>query len=317
MTRRTLSVVIPVYCNAESLPELHQRLSIVASRLGERAVDLQIIFVDDGSTDDSRGILNRIAADDSRVCVIALTRNFGAVQCSKAGLRYVQGEAFVIMAADLQDPPELLDELVDRWLTGAQFVICERISRDDPVFTRLFAWLYYRLLRILVAPGFPVGGFDMALMDRDMLAPLRDSAKTTYTPILAYWLGYQPEVIQYHRPRRRHGLSKWTFAKKFNAFLDVFFGFSVKPLRAVTFIGGVIALLAMAYGVLVAANALFGRVDSVGFPTLVAMIAFLSGIQIIAIGVIGEYLWRTLDQVNQRPGAIVQSEYFGDASPKA
>lgn len=306
-----VSIVIPVYCNEESLFELFERLNRVTS--GIKDCQFEFIFVDDGSTDGSLRVLKEISNSDERIRIVVLTRNFGAVRASKAGLKYVNGDAFIIMAADLQDPPELISSLVDAWRRGSKFVICARISRDDPITTRIFASIYYRIVRVFVVPGFPTGGFDLALMSRELLEPIRDSSKNVYTPILSFWLGYDPTVIQYHRPKRLHGKSKWTFGKKFNAFLDVFFGFSNRPLRAVTMGGAILALVAMLYAILVIIGKIAGRVDSIGFPTLVALVTFLSGVQLLTLGVVGEYLWRVLDNVDRRPSAVVDYVYSRSA----
>jgi len=302
---KRISIVVPVYCNAESLPELMNRIDYASECLLPSGIEFEIIFVDDGSTDNSVAVLQGITEGDKRVTLVTLSRNFGSVHCSKRGLQFVTGDAFIILAADLQDPPELIVDLAKAWLDGETFVICERSTREDPVTTKIFAWLFYRLIRIFIVPGFPLRGFDLALYDQKMLPTLRDSSKTTYTPILAFWMGFRPYVIPYARQIRRHGRSKWTFGKRFNALLDVFFGFSVKPLRLVTFAGVLVSGTAILYGVVVVVNALLGNVQSVGFATLVVLISFLSGLQMLTFGVVGEYLWRVVEQVNRRPESVV------------
>jgi dolichol-phosphate mannosyltransferase len=224
----------------------------------------------------------------------------------RIGLRYVTGNAFAFLSADLQDPPELLLELSDRWLTGAKFVIAEREHRDDPMLTRLLSRMYYWLIRHLVLPGYPVGGFDVALMDGAMLEPLRTSTKSAFLPLLAFWLGYSPSIIRYSRRRRSHGRSRWTFWKKVRAFIDVMLGFSVTPIRAISGIGAFVSLLSFAYGVVVMMAAVFGDVPVPGFATLVALVTFLLGLIILMLGMIGEYLWRISDQSNSRPEAVVE-----------
>jgi len=308
MTRQLLSIIVPVYCNEASLSELHSRLQHVADTLNDLAVDCEFIYVDDGSLDGSFEVMQEIAASDTRVTLLQLSRNFGVMRAYKAALAYVKGDAFVSIAADLQEPPELISAMVERWKEGNRFVICERTSRGDPLTTRILAWIYYRLVRLFIVPGFPIGGFDLALMDRCMLDTLRYSSKTTYTPILAYWMGFPPAVIKYRRLPRLHGSSKWTVAKKVNALADVFAGFSVKPLRAIAFVGIFVAGISVAYSIAVLIAAIAGRIDSPGFPTIVALISFLSGLQLLTLGVVGEYIWRTLDQVNGRPESVVSFE---------
>lgn len=304
--QRTVSVVVPVYHNATSLPLLFERLLAVERELLDRhQVRLQLIFVNDGSRDDSQDALLRIKERRADAVIVKLSRNFGAVHASRTGFRFVEGDAFIIIAADLQDPPELLLEMVPRWLGDRKFVIAVRASRQDPVASRAYSWLYYRLLRFLVVPGYPEGGFDVALMDRAMLEPMRNCSKNAFTPLLAYWLGHEPDVVTYHRPRREHGRSGWTFSKKVKAFLDVMLGFSVTPIRLISAFGVVVAGISFTYGLTVVIGALVGNVAVSGFATLAALLTFLLGLIIIMLGIIGEYLWRIFDEVNRRPEAVI------------
>lgn len=305
-TMKVISVVIPVYHNADSLPALFERLQAVERQLVERhQVTLQLVFVNDGSRDASQQALLAIKAQHPDVTVVRLARNFGAVHASRAGLHFVGGDAFMIIAADLQDPPELLLEMTPKWLSGRKFVIAVRATREDPWKSRIYSWLYYRVLRLLVVPDYPKGGFDMALMDRAMLEPMRNCSKNAFTPLLAYWLGYEPEVVTYHRAAREHGKSHWTFPKKIKAVLDVMLGFSVTPIRLISAFGVVVAGLSFSYGFLVGIGALLGNVEVSGFATLAILITFLLGLIIVMLGVIGEYLWRIFDEVNQRPDAVI------------
>jgi polyisoprenyl-phosphate glycosyltransferase len=303
---RRVTVVIPVYQNAASLPALYERLVAVEAELTARhATRLQLVFVNDGASDESQAALMAIKSARPDATIIKLTRNFGAVHASRAGLRFVDGDAFTILAADLQDPPELLLEMIPRWLAGRKFVIAVRASRTDPLGTRLAARLYYRLIRWLVVPGFPKGGFDIALMDRAMLTPMRECSKSAFTPLLAYWLGYEPDVVPYHREKRLHGRSGWTLSKKVKAFLDVMLGFSVTPIRMISAVGAMVALASFAYGLTVAAGALLGRIEVSGFATIAILITFLLGLIILMLGIIGEYLWRIFDEVNRRPESVI------------
>lgn len=304
-----ISVVIPVYMNAGSLPGLFDALRDLEASLAERATGLQLVFVDDGSSDESLAELLRIKAARNSTTVVKLTRNFGAVAAIRTGLRFVTGDAFAFLAADLQDAPQLIVAMVDRWRAGSRFVIAERESRDDPMLSRLFSAIYYWLLRKLVLPGYPAGGFDLALMDRVMLQPLRDSAKSAFLPLLAYWLGFKPDVILYHRSHRTHGNSRWTLGKRARAFLDVMLGFSVTPIRAISAVGAVVSLASFAYGTAVVVAALIGEIPVPGFAALAALVTFLLGLIILMLGMIGEYLWRIFDENNRRPEAVVDEVY--------
>lgn len=301
-----LSVIVPVYHNADSLPILFQRLHQVEQTLQERhGLILQLIFVNDGSRDGSQVALLDIKRQRPEATIVRLSRNFGAVHAARAGFGFITGDAFVIVAADLQDPPELLLEMVPRWLGGSKFVIAVRASRQDPWLSRAYSWLYYRLLRALVLPGYPESGFDIALMDKAMLEPMRNCSKNAFTPLLAYWLGYPPDVVSYHRPKREHGRSGWTFTKKVKAFLDVMLGFSVTPIRLISAVGAVVAAASFAFGIAVMVNALFGNIVVSGYAALVSLITFLLGTIIVMLGIIGEYLWRIFDEVNRRPESVI------------
>lgn len=305
---RKVSIVVPVYYNAESLPPLFERLLELESGLAELELALELIFVDDGSGDDSWAVLRQLRERRPATRLVKLSRNFGAVHASKTGFRYVTGDCFLVVAADLQDPPALVLEMVKHWLAGSKFVICARASRDDPAISRLFSFLYYKLLHLLVMKEYPDGGFDMALMDRALLPHLVNSSKNVFTPLLAYWLGFKPTVLTYHRPKREHGRSRWTFRRKFKSFLDVVLGFSVTPIRMISALGVVVAAASFGYGASVVLHALVKGVDVPGFASLVALVTFLQGLIIVMLGVIGEYLWRIFDETNKRPETVVEEE---------
>ena len=306
---KKISIVVPVYFNGPSIPVLAVGLAKLENELARRRLKLELIFVDDGSEDDSLAELLKIKKRRPATKVIKLTRNFGAVYASKTGFRYVTGDAFMTIAADLQDPPELVLQMVDKWQAGSKFVICERITRDDPFLTKMFSNVYYFLVRHLVLKDYPIGGYDMGLMDRAFQPHLAGSSKSAFTPLLAYWLGYKPEVIHFHRPGRHHGKSRWTFMKKLKTFLDVLLGFSVVPIRLFSAIGTAVSLVSYLYGVRVVISALVGNIPIQGFSTLAALITFLLGLIILMLGMIGEYLWRIFDETNRRPETVIEQVY--------
>jgi dolichol-phosphate mannosyltransferase len=306
---RKISVVIPVFFNSGSLPELFQSLVQLKARLAKKGLGTEFIFVDDGSGDDSLERLLQFRKGRSDTKVVKLTRNFGSMRAIKAGYLQVSGDAFTYLAADLQDPPELVDEMADLWLKGERFIICERSSREDPALSKLFSRIYYALLRRWVIPGYPAGGFDVALMDKSLLPYMVQSAKSAYSPLLAYWLGFKPAILRYHRRGRQHGRSRWTLGKKFSAFLDVMLGFSVQPIRFISGLGMLIYVLSFCYGINVVVHALLGKVPVVGFASLASLIAFLVGLVILMLGVIGEYLWRIFEELNRRPEMVVDRIY--------
>ena len=306
---RTVSVVVPVYCNSESLPLLFDRLSRIETRLHDVGLLMELIFVDDGSTDASLERLLKIKEERPATKVIKLSRNFGEFRASKCGVQFVTGECFAILAADLQDPPELLLEMARYWIDGTKFVVCVRDSRSDPLLSRVLSGLYYRMLRLLVIPEYPRGGYDFALMDRSFLPFLRDSSKNAPIPLLAYSLGFTPAQILYHREQRQHGSSRWTLRKKFSAFIDAMLGFSTTPIRVVSAIGVSFALLSFAVSIYtVIATVLEGAVVP-GWASIVALTSFMFGVVIVMLGVIGEYLSRILSEVNKRPEVVIDQVY--------
>jgi dolichol-phosphate mannosyltransferase len=306
---KKISVVIPVYFNSGSLPGLFQAFDQLRARLKKKGLGTQFIFVDDGSGDDSLSRLLGYRKGRRDVTVIKLTRNFGSMRAIKTGYQHVTGDAFTIMSADLQDPPELVDAMVEHWRKGAKFVICERSTRDDPWTSQLFSKFYYFMLRRWVVPNYPKGGFDIALLDKALLPPLQSSSKTTYAPLLAYWLGYRPVIIPYARRAREHGKSRWTFGKKLSAFLDVMLGFSVQPIRTISTVGIAVSLLSFLYGTNVVVHYFMGAVPVQGFASIASLLGFLLGLIIFMLGVIGEYLWRIFEELNHRPETVVEEVY--------
>ena len=302
---KTLSVVVPVYYNEGSLPLLFAELQRVEERLLAKQLQLELIFVDDGSGDGSWQQLLKIKEQREATTLIKLTRNFGAIHACKAGVRFVTGDCFTILAADLQDPPELIHAMVDKWLAGAKYVLCARQGRDDPLGSKIFSNLYCRLVRLFVAADYPSEGYDLALMDKVILPYFNGSGKNAYTPLLIYWLGFHPEVIPYRRRERTHGKSRWTFWKKFNAFVDSLAGFSIVPIRLVSLIGFFTSFASLAYGSLIVVYAMFGTIEVRGWATVVTLMTFLLGVIIIMLGMIGEYIWRIFDEVNKRPESVI------------
>lgn len=301
----TLSVVVPVYFNEASLPVLFDALLNVEEGLRERGLGLELIFVDDGSRDGSFAVLREIKRRRPATKVVKLTRNFGAVHASKTGFRFVTGDCFMILAADLQDPPELILQMADLWRQGAKFVICVRENREDSPVSVLFSRLYYRLIRLFVVGDYPREGYDVGLMSKEMLPYMLDSSKNVNTALFAYWLGFEPVRIHYTRRKRVHGKSRWTFLKRVKFFLDSLLGFSIVPIRLMSLFGAFVSLTSFGYGAVIAVNALRGLGSVPGFPTLVVIISFLLGVVIMMLGVIGEYLWRIFDEVSRKPETVI------------
>ena len=301
-----VSVIVPCYNAETTLPVT------LASVRAQTWPAIEIVAVDDGSRDGSFAELLAVRSARPATRLVRHARNFGAVQTSfKTGLKFVTGDCFLVLAADLQDPPELILDMIDRWLAGAKFIACVRRERTDPLLTRVYAGLYYRLLRLLVVKGYPDGGYDLALMDRVLLPHLLAVGKNINPSVFAYWLGFEPEMIAYDRRERKHGRSRWTFSKKLKFFADTLLGFSPTPLRLMGGLGAAVSLFSLGYAAFVVVNGIFGRFEVPGFATLACLVSFLFGVVIFMLGLIGEYVWRIYDQVSGRPDAVIAEIHDG------
>lgn len=303
---RKFSVVVPVYYNAESLPVLADRLVWLEQELAAREVGLELIFVNDGSPDNSQAELMAIRARRPATKVIRHTKNFGAVAASRTGFRFVTGDAFVVLAADLQDPVETVLEMVDCWLAGNRFVIAVRNARDDPGASVILAWLYYRLIDRFILRGYPKAGFDMMLAERPVLEHILASTKNVNPNIFSYSLGFRPEIIYYKRRAREHGRSRWSLAKRLRHFANTITGFSPVPIRVMSAAGLGVAAFSFIYGIYIAIAAVMGAIPLRGFTTIVVLISFFSGMILITLGIIGEYIWRIFEVVNKNIESVVE-----------
>lgn len=302
---KILSIIIPVYYNEQSLQVLYERIIQLESNLCAIGIQLEIIFIDDASGDNSWEVLKKIKQQRPPTKIIRLIRNSGSFNAIKCALRFVTGDCFTYLSADLQDPPEFILTMVERWLNGEKYIICERTGRSDPRMKKFFAALYYKLLRVFVIPGYPKKGFDLALMDKVMLPFLLESRKNINLHLFAYSLGFKPCVLYCHREERQHGKSRWTFTKKVNLFLDSLLGFSIAPIRLISLFGILVAITGFLYGLFIVVHGMLVKSTVPGFSTVVALIVFLFGVTIIVQGVIAEYVWRIFDETNKCPKAII------------
>ncbi|MBZ0309967.1 MAG: glycosyltransferase family 2 protein [Anaerolineae bacterium] len=299
-----ISMVVPVYWNAETLPTLKQKFTEVAAQFPSDS--FEFVFTDDGSGDNSFAVLTQLAADDARVRVLKLSRNFGSNAAMLAGLNSCQGDCAVVISADLQDPPERIPEMINHWKNGKEVVLAARRTRDDPIPGRWFADIFNYLFKRFVFPDFPDRGFDFMLIDRcviDILVRLNE--KNSYIFGQVMWAGFNRTVVYYDRRAREQGQSRWTFTKKVKYFIDAFSAFSYLPLRLATLIGFGMGLLGFLYTLVVIGLNLLNSVPIQGWSSLIVVVLVASGTQLILIGILGEYLWRVLDETRKRPPFIV------------
>ena len=302
----TISIIVPVYFNEGSLRELHARLSD-ALREVELEDDAEFVFVDDGSGDSSPDILRSLASEDPRVRCVFLSRNHGSFTAIRAGLHYCRGRCALIISADLQDPPELLPQMVRHWREGLDTVMATRESRSDPLASRMFSSLAYRVLRSTALPSLPPGGFDFVLIDRKVIDAVgRISEHNTTLMGLIAWMGFRQASLPYHRESRSSGSSRWSFWKKIKYLIDSMLAFSYVPIRLMSALGGLIAVGGFLYAIVLIVLKFTHGIDAPGWTALMVALLILSGCQFLAIGVIGEYLWRALAESRSRPLFFVQ-----------
>jgi dolichol-phosphate mannosyltransferase len=304
MTRQVVSVVVPVYFNAASLPKLAERLRAIADVAD---FEMEAIFVDDGSGDESWERIREITASWPAARGLRLTRNFGSQMAITAGLAEARGEAAAVLSADLQEPPELLPDMVAAWRKGATAVLAVRRSRPEGLATRAAAGFYYRTLRRLAFSDMPSGGFDCFLIGRPAIDFLVESREIhTSLPGLLLWGGFATALVPYDRVAREDGSSRWTAAKKVKYFMDAVISFSYAPLRWMSVAGAAMALAAFGYSVFLILYKLVHGQPIQGWTSLMVALAFFSGVQLLSLGVLGEYLWRTLDAARARKGFLVR-----------
>ena len=316
MQPATLGIVIAAYNEAEALPAMHARLSRVLDAMGLPA---QVVYVDDGSRDATWQVLGAIAADDPRVRLLRLSRNFGKELALTAGLDHVDADAVVVLDADGQDPPELLPEFVARWREGHDVVYGTRASRDgESWLKRATASAFYRTINRVSNTGIPADTGDFRLMSRRVVESLRGlRERQRFMKGLFAWVGFPNTSIAYRREARIAGRSKFNYWRLWNFALEGITGFSTAPLRVATYVGLGTALLAFGYGMWIIAKTLAWGDPVQGWPTMMAVVLFLGGVQLMALGVIGEYLGRLYLEAKQRPLYLVQERREPGLRPEA
>lgn len=299
-----LSLVIPVYRNSESIPQLLKAVAGLDRSLGG---NFEAVFVVDGSPDDSYEQLCRCLPEQAfRSQLVLLSRNFGAFQAIRIGLQHGQGDFFAVMAADLQEPPELVLEMSQVLRNNeADVVVGVREARDDPFASRVMAQMFWSLYRRFVVSEMPPGGVDIFACNcefRDNLLTLDERHSSLVAQV--FWLGFRRKTVKYSRRAREYGKSAWTFRKKLNYLMDSVFAFTDLPIRVLTRAGGFGAALSMLFGLLVAILKLSGVVQVPGYAATILVITLLGSLNLFGLGIVGSYAWRTYENTKQRPLAI-------------
>ena len=301
-----LAVVIPIYNEEETLPELRRRIREVCDQLEE--LDWQVVYVNDGSSDSSLEIINNQNAEDPRFTLVNLSRNFGHQAAITAGIAHVDADALIIMDGDLQDPPEVIPDLVACWREGAEVVIAQRTRREERRLRRIGFDLFYKFFGWISDFPIPANAGVFGLLDRTALEAFKKlPERNRYIPGLRSWIGFDQRFVLYSREERAAGTPKVSFRLHVRYALDAIFGFSYKPLRVMTIVGILLCILSAFLGLFFVFKRVLGiETAQTGFTTLVSLILFLGGFHLVSIGLLGEYLVRIYDEVKHRPLYLVK-----------
>lgn len=310
--RKKVSIVVPCYFNELNIPETY---SVIKKDVFENVkdIDFEIVFVDDGSKDRTFDELKKVHDIDSRVKIVKLSRNFGEFRAIIAGLSQATGDAMVVMSADLQDPPYLIVEMIQNWQAGEKVVIAARNKRNEPWIKNFFANTYYKIVRKLVIKDYPEQGFDFFLIDRsvsNILVNMQEKNSSIYVQLI--WTGFNPKIIEYTRQAREKGKSMWSYRKRINLFIDTFIVFSYTPIRWISGFGFIMSISGFISALVLIYDKLTHGTNVAGWTSLMVVVLVLAGVQMIMLGVIGEYMWRNLDESRKRPLYIIDQIIEGE-----
>ncbi|MBL7921289.1 MAG: glycosyltransferase family 2 protein [Bacteroidia bacterium] len=302
-----ITIITPCYGNELNIPDYAVKM-LENEKIFPADVEFEYILIDDGSKDNTWAAMQVFKQQyPDKVRIIKLVRNFGSTNAVFSSLPYATGDCIVIISADLQDPPDLILKLYENWKKGFKLVLANRTNREEPLMQKILSNSTHMMMKKFGLKNLPEGGFDMNLFDKeikDILIKMDD--KNSYFPFLLMWLGYEFVSIPYVRRKREIGKSGYTMAKKIKVFVDAFVAFSFFPIRLISISGLILGLLAFAYGIFVVAGKLLGYVDTQGWSSLMVVILFVSAFQMIALGIIGEYVWRGLEASRNRPNFLIE-----------
>lgn len=302
-----LTLVTPIYNEAANLPALYERLCATLEPL---KLDWEWIAVDDHSADTGFQLLSDLARRDPRVRALRLARNSGSHAAIACGLHHSRGACAVVLAADLQDPPEIIPQLLEPWRQGAQVVWAARERRVGAgLGTRVFARLYYFLMRRVIGiRQMPATGADCFLLDQRVVEALRQCRESPVSLLaLITWMGFRQITVPYDKQARLHGRSGWSLGRKVKLVIDSVTAFSYLPIRCMSFLGILVALLGFLYAGVVVVHAVIGK-PTTGWASLMVVVLVLGGVQMLMLGMLGEYVWRTLEEARRRPRYLIEAD---------
>ncbi len=303
---KTITLLIPAYNEEAALPHLYERISALAD--STKNYSWEFLFVNDGSRDGTLDALKQLAKKDERVSYVNLSRNFGKETAMIAGLDHIESDATVIIDADLQDPPELIPDMIKYWEEGYDDVYAKRKSRaGETLLKKKTSEWFYKILQRSTNIPIQVDTGDFRLLDQRCVLALREFRESQrYTKGLFSWIGYKKKEILYDRDPRVAGATKWNYAKLINFAIDGITSFTTAPLRIASILGFVVSLFAFAYIIYLVVRTLLLGVDLAGYASMMAVILFLGGVQLISLGIIGEYIARIFNETKQRPLYFVE-----------
>jgi len=305
---RTIAFVIPVYRNERAVTLTYQKLTGLFAAPGGPLHDWNytMVFVDDGSDDGSLAELRAIRESDSRVKVVSFTRNFGQMAAMLAGFKHAEGDVVLHLSADLQDPVELVPQMVEAWRKGGEVVIAYRANREDKWTSRLSSRLFYGIVRMSY-PQIPQGGFDYILLDRVVVDAFNGiDVRNRFFQGDILWFGYRTTFIPYTRQRRTIGRSQYTFSKRLKNALDAILDSSYLPIRFISAAGAVFALLGFLYAIDIAYARWMHQIPVTGWAPIMILLLIIGGLIMLMLGVIGEYIWRIYDEVRGKPNYVIR-----------
>ena len=305
MDRKLLSVVVPCYNEMNVIQMFHETLTEQIKTLSSK-YDYEIIYINDGSRDSTQELISRNAADDSAVKFIRFSRNFGKESAMLAGMQAAAGDCVIIMDADLQHPPELVNEMISKYEEGFDQVIAKRDRKGDSFRNRTFSKLYYKLVNQMVDVQLTDGAGDFRLLSRaavDAVLSLKETNR--FSKGIFSWVGFNQTFIEYENRQRAADSSRWTFKQLLKYAIDGVVSFNIQPLRICVYLGGALLLISMAYLIYLFVNILMNGIDVPGYFTTIALISIVGGVQLVSLGIIGEYIGRIYAEVKNRPAYIV------------
>ena len=311
---KTVTILIPAYNEQAVLAPLYKRLTALANN--NKKYNFEFLFINDGSTDNTLSIIKNYAKTDTRISYVNLSRNFGKEPAMLAGFDYTTGDATVIIDADLQDPPELIPKMISYWEDGYDDVYAKRRSREgESWFKKKSSSIFYKLLQKSTNVDIQVDTGDFRLLDKRAINALREIRESQrYTKGMFSWIGFKKKEITYDRDPRAAGETKWNYPKLFNLAIDGITSFTTAPLRIASFAGMIISLIAFFFIIVIIFKTTFFGDPVAGWSSTMAVILFLGGVQLLSIGIIGEYVGRIFNEVKNRPVYFVE-EYHGGKKP--